>query len=255
MGEMKKPGRYVLAFWQVGVMGTSYYVDGVEVTSDVFYDAAGVENSSELAYKARGYYQKKSRWVPQPRGYKTNIDSEWDIIPELIEVEATPLVEETYWEWVDVGSAITNASTAVMGFAQTAMLDARRALNMHSKINAGSFRDFMRTYGRLGFAGKALRGLGYGVAAVSLISDYSAMQSGEMSSGEFAYNTTGTTVSIIGGIAVTTMYGTLPGAAVSTLIGGSFFVGKMFYHGFNRVVSDVAKFQNNLQWYYPGYGY
>ncbi len=86
-----------------GIMGTSYYVDGVEVTGDLFYSAAGVENYSEYVYNSIGHYEKKkkSKIVRTEIPDVTEIEFDKDGNP-IIKVTA-PYKRIEYWEyeWVD----------------------------------------------------------------------------------------------------------------------------------------------------------
>lgn len=143
-----------------------------------------------------------------------------------------------------------------IGAYQIGMLEDWSSLSLSSKI--GTFSKFSSTYRLLGVAGKALGGAStYVGAPLSIGLDYSAMQKGKISGGLFAYRTTGTLSSIVGGALMGASYGGPSGAAGGALIGAVFVAGEYIYNGakyiLNETLWQMSNFENAIKsGWYPG---
>ena len=131
------------------------------------------------------------------------------------------------------------------GLTQRGMLDYRNSMSINSKI--GSFSRFSGAYRSFSIAGKVLGRTGNAGAGISLYIDYSALQKGEINIGRFAYRSTGTAGSIIGGVLIGGKAGGPIGAVGGFLIGGSFWAGEQIYDGYNFLMREATQGINDFE--------
>ena len=139
--------------------------------------------------------------------------------------------------------------SGVIGLTQIGMLEYRMSLPLSSKI--GTFSRFSSTYGSLGkFGGR----LGYAGAGINLISNVSAVRTGEIGVGRFGYRLSSLGASIgivemIGG-----PWGAVAGAAVGGISAGfEYIYDNMLVPGWNEINRQIYNFENGIRnGWYPG---
>jgi RHS repeat-associated protein len=146
-----------------------------------------------------------------------------------------------------VGSYLGYAGYGELGLSATqmAMSYRRSRLPIHSRV--GSFTSFSRIYGTVGKFAKgagAVSNLGEGVNVISNSIDY---YNGDISTGRFAYRTTGSVATIGSGIAAGSALGP-PGAFVGAGVGSAFSIGESVYDGVNWWLGEMSKNLGNLEY-------
>jgi hypothetical protein len=130
------------------------------------------------------------------------------------------------------------------------MMQHRQSLSINAKI--GTFSRFSSTYRTLGYANKILGpGATYVGAPLSIGLDYHSMSKGEISTGRFAYRTTGVLSSVLGGMAIGAEFGGPYGALGGAGIGLMFTTGEMAYDGaswlWNETKIQIYNFENGIK--------
>jgi hypothetical protein len=129
------------------------------------------------------------------------------------------------------------------------MLEYRMSLPLSSKI--GTLSRFSSTYGGIGkFGGR----LGYVGAGISLISNTSALRTGEIGAGRFGYRLGSLGVSIGTGTAIGGPWGAAAGAAVGGISAGfEYIYENMLVPGWSEINRQIYNFENGIRnGWYPG---
>ena len=127
------------------------------------------------------------------------------------------------------GGDYAGYASGVLGTTQIGMFEYRQGLSLNSKV--GTFSRFRSIYGGLGTASRTLGRISTATVPLAVYLDYSAMSSGQIGIGRFAYRTVGVGASIGTGAAVGSSLGGYWGAAAGAATGGIWWMVEQAYDG------------------------
>jgi RHS repeat-associated protein len=148
--------------------------------------------------------------------------------------------------------AVAGYFSGGLGLGQMGMLDYRRSLSIHQRVNTSA--TFYPAYRGLGIASKTLGRAGNLGSGIGFYLDTRSFATGEISLGRYAYRTGGLGLSVGLGAAV----GGPPGAAVGASIGGIWSGAEYIYDTmlvplWNQTIYQIGNFERAIKnGWYPG---
>ena len=187
-------------------------------------------------------------------------DRTFDVTPGTnggweVQQETTPAGSSGMMDKLRTANQVLNfagVGEAAAGGLQLGMMQYRQAQPLMMKV--GTFSEFSSAYNTVGTATRTLGKVStLGGVPLNIYMDYTAMQSGEIGAGRFAYRTTGLGASIAAGAAI----GGPAGAVGGAIVGGGVWAGEQLYdglqYGIQKISEGAVNFENAIKnGWYPG---